>query len=112
MRRLHHIAVLLVFGALAVPPASAQDTPDYWVHPDYTVRQWTFRDGLPTDEIPHVLPASDSYLWLRTGAGLVRFDGRRFTVFGPSNTPSLTSNPRHIGSHCVTHRLDFSKRFT
>jgi ligand-binding sensor domain-containing protein len=34
----------------------------------------------------------DGYLWLATFAGLVRFDGLRFTVFDAGNTPELASS--------------------
>ncbi len=34
----------------------------------------------------------DGYLWLATFAGLVRFDGLRFTVFDAGNTPQLGSS--------------------
>ncbi|HMB92362.1 MAG TPA: two-component regulator propeller domain-containing protein, partial [Rhodothermales bacterium] len=84
-----------MLGALmALVPymASAQGAPDYVAHPDYAVRQWTVRDGLPNNTINDLLLASDGYLWLATNEGLVRFDGAHFTVFNSTNTPQLPSN--------------------
>ncbi|MCH8962789.1 MAG: hypothetical protein IH820_16125, partial [Bacteroidetes bacterium] len=88
--------LLLVLLAVVVSSAAAQQAPVYEVHPDYTVRQWTAQDGLPTNEIRQIVPTSDGYLWLRTEAGPVRFDGRRFTAFNPTNTPSLQSGPAEL----------------
>src|SRR5215472_14000036 len=36
-----------------------------------------------------VLQTSTVYLWVGTGDGLARFDGRRFRAFTPANTPAL-----------------------
>jgi len=36
-----------------------------------------------------VLQTRDGYIWLGTEAGLVRFDGVRFTTFDRHNTPTL-----------------------
>ncbi|MBW3563638.1 MAG: response regulator [Acidobacteria bacterium] len=36
-----------------------------------------------------MLQTRDGYIWLATGAGLVRFDGVRFTVFDKTNTPAI-----------------------
>ncbi len=81
----------LLLGLLAVvfSSAAAQQAPAYEVHPDYTVRQWTVQDGLPPNAIRQIVPTSDGYLWLRTSAGPVRFDGRRFSVYNPIITTSL-----------------------
>ncbi len=84
----------LLLGLLAVvfSAATAQQAPLYEVHPDYTVRQWTLQESLPSNTVQQIVPTSDGYLWLRTSAGTVRFDGRRFTAFNPINTPSRHSS--------------------
>ena len=95
MRRLHSIPVrslLLLLTALPTLSTIAQIVPEYWVHLDYTVRQWTTRDGLPNNTINDLLLASNGYLWLATNEGLVRFDGAQFTVFNTTNAPQLPSN--------------------
>ncbi len=44
---------------------------------------WTFQNGLPGEAVYQILQTPDGYLWLRTSAGLVRFDGVRFVVVEP-----------------------------
>ena len=39
---------------------------------------WTSQHGLPGQAVYQILQSPDGYLWLRTSAGLVRFDGVRF----------------------------------
>jgi len=41
---------------------------------------WTSQNGLPGESVYQVLQTHDGYLWLRTSAGLVRFDGERFVL--------------------------------
>ncbi len=84
--------LLLVLLAVVVSSVAAQEAPAYRVHPDYTVRQWTVRDGLHSNTINDLLLASNGYLWLATNEGLVRFDGAQFTVFNTTNAPQLPSN--------------------
>lgn len=53
---------------------------------------WGVRDGLPPFDTNAIAQTPDGFLWLGTGAGLVRFDGAHFSVFNRSNTPGLKSN--------------------
>ncbi len=39
---------------------------------------WTAQSGLPGEAVYQILQTRDGYLWLRTSAGVVRFDGVRF----------------------------------
>ena len=39
---------------------------------------WTSQHGLPGQAVYQILQSPDGYIWLRTSAGLVRFDGVRF----------------------------------
>jgi len=39
---------------------------------------WTAQRGLPGEAVYQVLQTKDGYLWIRTGAGLSRFDGEQF----------------------------------
>jgi PAS domain S-box-containing protein len=45
----------------------------------YVHDAWTLRDGLPGDAVYDILQSPEGYLWLRTSAGLARFDGIRFS---------------------------------
>ena len=57
--------------------------------PAYLMQYWTSDDGLPDSSVSAVVQTPDGYLWIGTYNGLVRFDGVRFTVFDPDNTPEL-----------------------
>jgi PAS domain S-box-containing protein len=57
--------------------------------PEYQLDTWDMREGLPEDSSTCMAQTPDGYVWFGTFAGLVRFDGVRFTVFDPSNTPEL-----------------------
>src|SRR5262249_49847817 len=46
-------------------------------------------DGLPHNSVLAIRHARDGYLWFTTYRGIVRFDGVRFKVFDPSNTPAM-----------------------
>ena len=67
MYRLATLAVLLVASA---ETAAAQR---------YTVDRWEVDDGLPNTALSDVIQSRDGYLWIATWAGVVRFDGVRFT---------------------------------
>ncbi len=58
----------------------------------YGVDVWTVDQGLPQNLVRGLAQSPDGYLWIATFDGLVRFDGIRFTTFGQSNTPGITSN--------------------
>ncbi len=60
--------------------------------PDYTINVWDTEDGLPQNSVTSIVQTKDGYLWMGTFAGLVRFDGVRFTVFDTQNTPELPNN--------------------
>lgn len=55
----------------------------------YSMRVWQTEDGLPENLVTSAAQTKDGYLWFGTFSGLVRFDGERFRVFNPTNTPEL-----------------------
>lgn len=55
----------------------------------YLLRAWSTEDGLPENSATAIVQARDGYLWFGTWRGLVRYNGDRFTVFNPANTPQL-----------------------
>jgi len=60
-------------------------TPAWALTPDREIDQyahdtWTSQSGLPGEAVYQILQTPDGYLWLRTSAGLVRFDGVRFVL--------------------------------
>ena len=78
------LALLCPAEALALDPAKALT--------QFTHSAWLMEDGLPQNSIKSIAQTADGYLWLATQAGLVRFDGVRFTVFTTANAPALTNS--------------------
>ena len=58
----------------------------------YHVKNWSVGDGLPHNIIRQVVQDSEGYLWLASSAGLIRFDGLRFTTFAKATAPGLESD--------------------
>lgn len=58
---------------------------DYRPPADYTLREWTESQGLPSNEASAVLQDGHGYLWVITNAGPARFDGNSFE---PQKMPS------------------------
>jgi len=55
----------------------------------YALRVWQTEDGLPENLVTSAAHTKDGYLWFGTFSGLARFDGERFRVFNPINTPEM-----------------------
>jgi ligand-binding sensor domain-containing protein/tRNA A-37 threonylcarbamoyl transferase component Bud32 len=49
--------------------------------PPFMIQQWRMEDGLPQSIVKCMRQTRDGYLWIGSGNGLARFDGRTFTVF-------------------------------
>jgi signal transduction histidine kinase/ligand-binding sensor domain-containing protein len=56
---------------------------------DYLIDVWTADNGLRSSSVTTIAQTPDGYLWIGTYNGLARFDGVRFVMFDPANTPSL-----------------------
>jgi ligand-binding sensor domain-containing protein len=63
--------------------------PTFRSDPEYLIDTWETEDGLPENSATAMVQTADGYLWFGTWNGLVRFDGVRFAVFNPGNTPQL-----------------------
>ncbi len=55
-------------------------------------RNWQIREGLPQNSITCMAQTSDGYMWFGTYEGVVRFNGKTFTVFDTRTIPQLKSN--------------------
>ncbi|MBB5061116.1 signal transduction histidine kinase [Granulicella aggregans] len=53
---------------------------------------WRVRDGYFSGAPNAISQTSDGYMWVGTGAGLLRFDGVRFETFHPLQNKDLSSN--------------------
>jgi PAS domain S-box-containing protein len=71
---------------------------------------WTSQSGLPGEAVYQILQTPDGYLWLRTSAGLVRFDGVRFVVV-PLTVRGVTVN-EPVGAICKSADGDLLIRTT
>jgi signal transduction histidine kinase/CheY-like chemotaxis protein/ligand-binding sensor domain-containing protein len=84
-------AALLAFAlgasaiALALDPSKNID--------QYGHDSWTPQNGLPGEAVYQILQTRDGYLWLRTSAGLVRFDGVRFVAISPRVGDKILEEP-------------------
>jgi signal transduction histidine kinase/ligand-binding sensor domain-containing protein/CheY-like chemotaxis protein len=91
-RRWWHATLLLCalgpHASLGAQPALRNTPPrtDAWVR-----RLLDRRDGLPEVQVNAIERTADGYFWLGTRRGLVRYDGLRYTLFAPANTPALPS---------------------
>ena len=77
--------------ALAPSLFAGAARPTFRTDPAYLIDTWESEDGLPENSATSMVQTRDGYLWFGTFNGLVRFDGVKFTVFNPSNTPQLPS---------------------
>lgn len=60
---------------------------------EFVVHVWDTENGLPDSSVTAISQTPDGYLWVGTYNGLARFDGIRFQLYDPWNTPAL-SHPR------------------
>jgi ligand-binding sensor domain-containing protein/signal transduction histidine kinase len=77
------VALLLSKVCFAGPPAALDS---------YTRHVWQAPDGLPEQTVQAFAQTRDSFLWIGTTGGLLRFDGAHFTLFDRENTPALHEN--------------------
>src|SRR5688500_10566961 len=80
-------AALVLAATASATPAAALDPHKLLTQYGHDV--WQIEDGLPQNTIRAIRQTRDGYLWLATEEGLVRFDGVRFAVFDPVNTPEM-----------------------
>lgn len=71
----------------SVSSDSTESFPSQFVHD-----VWQTDRGLPQNSVVAIVQTRDSYIWLATQEGLVRFDGIRFTVFDKRTTPQIKEN--------------------
>lgn len=62
------------------------------------IRTWHSADGLPADSVTAIIQTRDGFLWVGTSAGLVRFDGVKFTEV--KLAPAATNAPIRITALC------------
>ena len=58
---------------------------------DLRSQAWVLENGLPQDTVQALAQSAQGYVWVGTEAGLARFDGREFQIFGRGSTGALPS---------------------
>lgn len=65
---------------------------------DFNIYNFTNDNGLPQNSVKAIALDRDSYMWIATESGLVRYDGRNFKVFSRNNVHILhSSRISHVG---------------
>ncbi len=84
MRTHRHWLLLALLWLLAVPAAWAAPAARH-----YTLSGWTMDDGLPHPLVHVVAQDRDGFLWAGTWEGVVRFNGRGFSLFDRQNARDM-----------------------
>lgn len=74
-------ASLVLLSLVLLAPAATRAADLRNVLNGYSLTTWGTNDGLPSSEVLAIAQDVDGFLWLGTDAGLVRFDGTRFTLW-------------------------------
>lgn len=61
-------------------------------HPEYIIKHYTTRDGLPLNSVIGMVQKGDGFIYMATLDGLVRYDGYEFKIFTAVEYPELSSN--------------------
>ena len=90
LERSLRLMVISLFLCMAHAMAIPDDSVKSFAAGDYLIDVWNSERGLPENSVVSLAQTPDGYLWLGTlQAGVARFDGVRFTVFDPANSPGL-----------------------
>jgi signal transduction histidine kinase/streptogramin lyase len=91
--------LLTAIGCLA-PTAVPEALELSSVLTDYRITSWAGGDGITLGEVRSIAQDRDGYLWLASDAGLIRFDGLRFSradiVVHPSRLPSAPTRAVYV----------------
>lgn len=58
----------------------------------YIHNVWDSGDGMSQRSVKNIIQTRDGYIWLGTRSGLIRYDGKRFTVFDGGSVPQLSND--------------------
>jgi signal transduction histidine kinase/ligand-binding sensor domain-containing protein len=88
--------LLIVSGPIAAARAADLDN----LLTGYALTSWTDGDGVPLGTVYSIAQDRDGYLWIGADAGLLRFDGVRFTPWEALSDTALPKLP--ASALCVT----------
>lgn len=92
------ICVVSCLAGLGLPSERARGSELDLTETAETRRIWRSTDGLPSDSVTAIIRTQDGFLWVGTSAGLVLFDGVKFTEF--NRALALTNHPVHVTALC------------
>ena len=84
--------VLAVILLIAVPASARADDGSNLLG-EYSLTSWTDGDGVRLGTVNSLAQDRDGYLWIASSAGLLRFDGARFTPWDSLSETSLPPGP-------------------
>ncbi len=87
--------LVLIFSLIFFPGMLLSQNIHQPEKPPLSFQLWGNDEGLPASSISSIATSNNGYLWFSTGEGIVRFDGDRFTVYNPANTPQLSEKITH-----------------
>ncbi len=90
-----HLLGLVLAGPLAAQAPEATDPVAIarQAVSQYKVDRWQAEQGLPMNTVQALLQTRDGTLWVGTGSGLVRFDGRHFAAIDTAALADLAARP-------------------
>ena len=63
---------------------------------EYTIKNFTIKDGLPSNIIFDIKQDKIGYLWIATEKGLVKYDGHDFTQITKQKTTTLFIDNQNV----------------
>ena len=93
-----HVGRLLVLAGLGFFLDQARGSDFDLADPAVALHVWRNAEGLPSDSVTAILQTHDGFLWVGTDAGLVRFDGVKFTGVRLAAAP--TNHPVSVTALC------------
>jgi len=79
------------------------------VDDSFATRVWKADDGLPENRVEGVVQSADSFLWVATQGGLVRFDGVRFQRVDMAQGPGTIAGTMRVLIQDRTGRIWLAK---
>lgn len=58
----------------------------------FLIDRWSTDNGLPYNNLSHIIQSKDGYIWISTFEGLIRFDGKNFEIFTQKDFPAFKTN--------------------
>jgi ligand-binding sensor domain-containing protein/signal transduction histidine kinase len=97
LNRKFYIGLTLCFAWLGLPVQWVDAANSDLAERAAAMHVWRATDGLPSDSVTAILQTRDGFIWVGTDAGLVRFDGVKFTAV---KLNASTNNSVHITALC------------